>query len=63
MSIKYVKQFLNWLEAKTNQHTTTKAWSDYIVTSFLNIVDFNCDSKPLPIVDVNPTDLIHNIRY
>ena len=33
--MKYVKQLRKLLKTKNDQHTATKAWSDYIVIFFL----------------------------
>ena len=57
MGIKYVKQFRKWLEARKDQQTAKKAWSDYIVNCYKNKLDLTCDRKPLPFLDINRSDL------
>ena len=60
-SIKYIKQFRKWLEARTNQHTARKAWSDYIVICYLKNLNLTCDRKLLLYIDINPTYLNYRI--
>ena len=62
MSIKYIKQFRKWLEAKTDQHIAGKFWSGYIVICFLNKLNLTCDRKPLPYIDMNPTYLNYRTK-
>ena len=40
-SIKYIKQFRKWLEARSDQQTAEKAWSDYIVNWLLKQIELN----------------------
>ena len=61
-SIKYVKQFGKWLEARNDRQTAREAWIDYIVNCYLNILDLTCDRKPSPFIDINPTDLNYVIK-
>ena len=53
-SIKFVKQFRKWLEARKDQHTARKLWSEYTVDCYLNKLHLNCDKKPLPFLDITP---------
>ena len=57
MSIKYEKQIHKWLEARKNQQTARKAWSDYVVNCYLNKLDLTCARKPIPFIHINPTGL------
>ena len=57
MSLKYEKQIHKWLEARHDQQTARKAWSDYVVNCYLNKLDLICARKPIPFKHFNPTDL------
>ena len=49
-------------EARNDQQTAKKAWSDYIVNCYINKMVLACDRKPLPIIDINRTDLNYITR-
>ena len=57
MTIKYEKQIHKWLEARNDQQTARKAWSDYVVHCFLNNMDLTFARKPIPLIHINSTDL------
>ena len=57
MSIKYEKQIHKWLEARNDQQTARKAWSDYVVDCYLTKLDLTCARKPIPFIHINSTDL------
>ena len=61
MSIKFVKQFRKWFEARKDKRTARKARRDYMVDWYLNKLDLTCDRKPLPFIDINSTNLNHII--
>ena len=57
------KWFRKWLEARNDQHTATKAWSEYIVNCNLIELDSTCDRKPLPYIDIKIDQLEpHNLK-
>ena len=62
MSIKYEKEIHKWFEARNDQQTARKAWSDYVVNCYLNKLDLTSARKPIPILSINPTDLNYITR-
>ena len=62
MSIKYEKQTHKWLEARNDQQTARKVWSDYVVNCFLNKLVLTCARKPIPFINITPTDLNYITR-
>ena len=62
MSIKYEKQIHKWMEARNDQQTARKAWSDYVVNYYLNKLDLTCARKPIPFIHINLTDLNYITR-
>ena len=62
MSIKYEKPINKWLQARNDQQTARKAWSDYVVNCYLNKLDLTCARKPIPFINFNPTDLNYITR-
>ena len=46
------------MEARTDQHTARKAWSDYSVICYLNKLNLTCDRKLLPYIDINPSHIL-----
>ena len=62
MSIKYEKQIHKWLEARNDQQSARKAWSNYVVNCYLNKLDLTCARKPIPFIHINPTDFNYITR-
>ena len=62
MIIKYEKQIDKWLEARNDQQTARKTWSDDVVNCYLNKLDLTCAKKPIPFIHINPTDLNYITR-
>ena len=60
--IKYVKKLFKRLEARSGQLTAKEGWSDNIVNCYLIKMDLTCDRKPLPYIDIKPTDLSYITR-
>ena len=57
MNIKYEKQMHKWLEARNDQPTARKAWSDYAVNCYLYKLDLICAKNTIPFKHINPNDL------
>ena len=62
MNIKYEKQIHKWLEARNDQQSARKAWSDYVDNCYLKILDLTCARKPIPFLHINPTNLNYITR-
>ena len=62
VNIKYEKQVNKWLEARSDQQTARKTWSDYVVICFMNKLDLTCAKKPIAFIHINPTDLNYVTR-
>ena len=59
---KYQNQIREWLEARTDQDTARKAWSDYIVICYINKLNLTCDRKLLLYIDINSTCLNYKTK-
>ena len=62
MNTKYEKQIHKSLEARNDQQTTRKSWSDYAVNCYLYKLDLTCNRKTIPFIYINPTDLNYKTR-
>ena len=58
-SVKNVKQFRKWLQARDDQYTLGKAWSDHIAYCYSKKLDWASEKESVPNTDINPTNLHH----
>ena len=50
------------MEARNDQQTAKKAWSDYIINCYFEKLDLTCDRTPLAFIDNNQSDLNYVTR-